>query len=447
MRSIRFVLAVVLTLAASQARAQEAPSGLAGLLLRFFSPSNPVVLQKFVDPSFSHDAHFLSQPNATSTLSQINRAIASQVSTFPLGSSSAGFTYTFDSSLGVYNRTTQSFGPVFAERPQTSGKGKFSFGVTYQNATYDRLDDHDLRNGDLKLFLTHLDINNSGNTLDPWFKGDFISAALSLDIQSKTTVVFANYGVTPKFDIGVALPFVDVSIDARINANIQRVATGTDGFVPPLHAFPPPSNPDSTTYVETGSASGIGDMVFRAKYNFLSKPSAALAAALDLRVPTGDENNLLGSGGTQAKLYLVAGGTGRLAPRASLGYTISSGGGTATGDLPNELNYTVGFDAAVNRRVTLSGDLLGRTLWNSQKLVEGEKAYLYHAGRFDTAVHQVLEPDFSTQKANLNLLLGSVGIKINPVGRLLLVGNVLFSVGKNGLQDKFTPVFGLDYTF
>jgi hypothetical protein len=444
MRSIRVVVVAVLTLCAPQAFAQE---GLSGLLLRFFSPSNPVVLQKFPVAEFSHDAHFLSQTNATKTLNQINTAIASQVSTFPLGSSSAGFTYTFDSSLGVYNRTTQSFGPVFAERPQTSGKGKFSFGVTYQNATYDRLDDHDLKNGDLQLFLTHLDVGNNGNTLDPWYKGDFIQAALHLDIQSKTTVVFANYGVTPKFDIGVALPFVDVSIDARIDANIQRLATGTDGFVPPLHAFAPPSNPDSTTYVETGSASGIGDMVFRAKYNFLAKPKAALAAALDLRVPTGDENNLLGSGGTQAKLYLVAGGTGRIAPRASLGYTLSSGGSTATGDLPNELNYTLGFDAAVHRRVTLSGDLLGRALWNSQKLVEGEKAYLYHAGRLDPVVHQTLRPDFSTQEANLNLLLGSVGIKINPVGRLLLVGNVLFSVGKNGLQDKFTPVFGLDYTF
>lgn len=447
MRSIRFVLAVVLTLGAAQARAQEAPSGLAGLLLRFFSPSNPVVLQKFAVAEFSHDAHFLSQPNATATLSQINRAIASQVSTFPLGSSSAGFTYTFDSSLGVYNRTTQSFGPVFAERPQTSGKGKFSFGVTYQDSTYDRLDDHDLRNGDLKLVLTHLDFNGSGDSLNPWFKGDIINAALSLDIESKTTVVFANYGVTPKFDIGVALPFVNVRVDARINATVERLATATDGFVPPLHAFAPPSNQDATTYVENGSASGIGDMVFRAKYNFLAKPAASLAAALDLRVPTGDENNLLGSGGTQAKLYLVAGGTGRLAPRASLGYTFSRGGGTATGDLPNELNYTVGFDAAVHRRVTLSGDLLGRTLWNSQRLVEGEKAYLYHAGRFDTAVHQALKSDFSTQEANLNILLGSVGIKINPVGRLLVVGNLLFSVGKNGLQDKITPVFGLDYTF
>ena len=33
-------------------------------------------------------------------------------------------------------------------------------------------------------------------------------------------------------------------------------------------------------------------------------------------------------------------------------------------------------------------------------------------------------------------MLGSAGIKINPVGNLLIVGNVLFKIGDNGLQDK-----------
>ena len=44
-------------------------------------------------------------------------------------------------------------------------------------------------------------------------------------------------------------------------------------------------------------------------------------------------------------------------------------------------------------------------------------------------------------------VLGSVGLKVNPVGNLLVVGNVLFSIGTGGLQDKVTPVFGIDYTF
>ena len=45
------------------------------------------------------------------------------------------------------------------------------------------------------------------------------------------------------------------------------------------------------------------------------------------------------------------------------------------------------------------------------------------------------------------MLLGSAGIKVNPAGRLLLMANVLFAIGDSGLQDKLTPVFGIDYSF
>ncbi|HEV7501825.1 MAG TPA: hypothetical protein VGQ33_17540, partial [Vicinamibacteria bacterium] len=68
-------------------------NGLAGLLLRFFAPDNPVILRATAEP-FNHAAHFGSQPNAQAILTQLNKGIASQLSTFPLGSSSAGFTYT-----------------------------------------------------------------------------------------------------------------------------------------------------------------------------------------------------------------------------------------------------------------------------------------------------------------------------------------------------------------
>ena len=47
----------------------------------------------------------------------------------------------------------------------------------------------------------------------------------------------------------------------------------------------------------------------------------------------------------------------------------------------------------------------------------------------------------------MGLYLGSVGFKLNPFGRLLVVGNVLIAMGNAGLQDDFTPVVGIDYSF
>jgi hypothetical protein len=52
-----------------------------------------------------------------------------------------------------------------------------------------------------------------------------------------------------------------------------------------------------------------------------------------------------------------------------------------------------------------------------------------------------------TETGNLTVLLGSAGVKINVAGRLLVVANLLFAAGDHGLQDKLTPVFGLDYSF
>jgi hypothetical protein len=432
--------------AAVPARAQST-GGLAGLLLRFFSPDQPVVLAANPNPNLSHSAHFVSQPGAQATLRSINAGIAAQISTFPLGASSAGFTYTFDESLGTYNRTTQSFGPIFTERPLTAGKGKFTFGVNYQNATWDSLDGRDLDGDQMNLYLTHQDTNNDGNNLALWFEGDIIRADLKIELETKTTVLYANYGVSERFDLSVAVPFVDVSLDARIETSIERLATQPDlNAGTTIHIFD--TGLSTNTYPQSGSANGIGDILLRGKYNFLRKPGGSMAAFVDVRLPTGNDEDLLGSGATQAKLALVAGGSpGRFSPRASLGYTFSSGGSDFTGDLADEFYYTAGFDVVPHSRVTFTADFIGRTLLDAQKLADQESTFNFRFRPPSTNTMTVTRTQLTTTQGNVNLMLGSAGVKVNPVGNLLLVANVLFKIGDNGLQDKITPVFGLDYTF
>lgn len=445
----RYVLAAALTAllaAPAVSHAQEAPDGLAGLLLRFFSPTNPVVLQAAPDP-FSHAAHFVSQPNAQETLRQLNRGIASQLSTFPLGSSSAGFTYTFDPELGVFNRSTETFGPVFSERPLTAGKGKLSFGVTQLHATYDSFEGQDLRDGDIKLYLEHQDVNQDGSRLNPalWFEGDIIEAALSIDLKNDTTVLYANYGVSDRFDVGIAVPYQRLDLDARIDARIEHLATAPDPFV--VHTFPEAEG-DDAAFLESGSAEGIGDVVLRGKYNFHRSASASLAAALDLRLPTGDADDLLGSGATQAKLYAIAAhvGSKRFSPRIAAGYTYSSGGADFVGDLPDEINYSAGFDAGLHSRATFTADFLGRTLLDADRLVQQERVF-DNVLRTDPTIRTTTRVSPGITTGNLNVLLGSAGVKVNPAGRLLVMVNLLFAIGDSGLQDRVTPVFGVDYSF
>jgi hypothetical protein len=432
---------LVLLLAAPHASADDT-DGLAGLLLRFFAPSNPVILRAAAEP-FNHAAHFGSQPNAQATLTELNRGIASQLSTFPLGSSSAGFTYTFDPALGVFNRSTETFGPIFAERPITAGKKKLSFGINYLRANYDRFEGQSLSNGDMHLFLTHQDTDGDHSNLNPWFEGDIIDADLFLDLKNETTVFYANYGVSDRFDLGVAVPYQRLDLTARIHGTIQHLATAPDPFV--VHAFQ--NGTDESDFLESGSAEGIGDVVVRGKYNFVRSGPTGLAAAVDWRLPTGKEADLLGSGATQVKMYLIAAHQGKhFAPRASGGYTLSSGGSSFTGDLPDEIAYSAGFDAALHRRVTLTADFIGRTLRDANRIVIEPQTFRF-VQRTDPTVRQTSRLTPVPEQGNLGVYLGSAGLKINPVGRLLLVGNVLFAIGNSGLQDKVIPTFGIDYSF
>jgi hypothetical protein len=441
----RMIAMVGLSAALTAAPASAQDTGLASLLLRFFSTDNPVVLQpNLANPAQSHDAHFRVQPAAQAVLQQINAGIATQISTFPIGSSSAGFTYTFDEGLGVYNRSTQSFGPVFTERPLTAGKGKFTLGVNYQTNTWDSLDGKDLESGDLQLYLTHEDTNRNSNSLDLWFEGDIIKANLRIALETKTAVVYANYGVTERFDLSVAVPFQDVSLTAAIDTQVEPLATSADPFI--LHQFDS-SGSTTNTYNESGTASGIGDVLLRGKYNFLRKPTFSLAGFVDLRLPTGDENELLGSGATQTKLSLVAGGgTGRFSPRGTFGYTFSSGGSEFTGDLPDEIYYTAGFDVVVHPRVTFTADFIGRTLLDYQQLEDRDRTFNYRF-RLDPTPRTAVRSEVGAVPGDVTLLLGTAGVKINPWANLLIVANVLFKLGDKGLQDDITPVFGIGYTF
>jgi hypothetical protein len=431
-------LLVLLALGPPSVLAQETPNGLGGLLLNFFSPTNPVILE-----NTGHQAHFVSQPNAQETLRQLNRGIASQISTFPLGSSAASFTYTLDSALGVYNRSTESFGPIFGERAITAGKGKFSFGVNYVDATYDKFEGQDLDNNDIQLYLIHQDPAGDG-LLSPWFEGDIIRADLNIELEQQTAAVFANYGITDRLDVGVAIPFQHLRLDARINTTIEHLATEPDPFT--VHTFAGGQG-DESEFRQSGTASGIGDIVVRSKYNFMRGSSWGMAGTLDLRLPTGDADDLLGSGATQVKLAMIAAkSSGRFTPRAAAGYTFSSGGADFLGELPDEVAYAAGFDAVLHPRVTLTADFLGRTLLDADRLVERDREFDFDQ-RLDPTVRSVTRLTPVGEKGNLNLFLVSAGVKVNPVGHLLLVGNVLFGVGDDGLQDKVTPSFGLEYSF
>jgi hypothetical protein len=431
---------------------------------------NTIVLTPSASPEFpNHAAHFKPGSVQLQTPGQFNQQIVTLLSTFPVGSSSGGFTYTFNPSLGTFSRSSESFGPLFAERALTIGRNHASLGVAYQRSTYDTFEGKNLRRPEIVFHVEHIDCcgaTQGGATvgdntrLNPAFEGDIMETALSLRLSTQTMVVYASYGVTDRLDLGVAVPLVSVDMDASIRARIDRLSTAA---IPAIHSFDG-DNPDEREFTSSASATGIGDIVVRAKYNFLQRSGGGLAAGVDVRTPTGDESNLLGTGGVQTKIYGIGSmAFGRFSPHINAGFTASTKGALPGATLHDEWNYAAGFDLAVSPRFTLIADVLGRSIRGAGRLREGEKVFEFvqtgggggggggggmgGGGGTTPVVRQVTRTEFQFQPGNLNLSVGNIGVRVNPMRTLLVSANLLFNLTSAGLRDRVTPVISVDYGF
>ncbi len=416
---------------------------------------------------FSHEAHFVAVLGQFEAFNQFNQQLASQLASFPLPSSSGGFTYTYDPNLGTFTRGSESFGPVFAERIDTVGRGKFNLGINYSHFTFDRINDIDLDNRSLKLVFQHEDTDQSGNDIHFFFEGDAIQAQLNLKVTSDIGALVATYGVTNRFDVGIAVPVVKVVLEPESDLAINRLATGNDPVFRNVHQFRQGSLADPSCASVTadqelgcrqsGSATGIGDVLLRMKWR-LTEGSNGVALATDARFPTGREEDLLGTGVFQIRAFLIASAHfGAFSPHVNAGYTWAihrhRNQPEGSSGIPDEVNYTGGFDLAIGSRVTFAADVIGRTYRSTQIIEVVDTPFVANTANnvFNPNVPPVLTttilPQLTATPGDLNTLLGSAGFKINPVGNLLVTLNALFSLTKKGLQDQFTPVVAIDYAF
>ncbi len=394
----------------------------------------------------SHSAHFIGDNSPQFlAMKDFSSQIAYQLSSFPLASSAGGFAYRFDPSLGVFTRVTDSFGPIYTERIDTIGKGRFNIGLNYSHFTFDRINGLNLRDGDLRLVFTHEDTNHNGNDLSLFFEGDVITAQLLLDIKTDITAFVLAYGVTDNLDIGVAIPIVKIQMNAIVNASIDRLATGT--IAPTIHRF---ENGQSTeTFRQSGSATGLGDIVLRTKWRFLEGSKAGVALAVDARVPTGEEQDLLGTGATELKAYIVSSAhLGAFNPHLNVGYSWAIESHNSP-NVPDEFAYAAGFDWSISPRFTFIVDCLGRTLRNTGSVDVVDTVFTANASTDPNNPNLVYAtlPRLVTHQANITQVSGSVGLKINPFANFLLTLNGLFPLNNQGLQDGFTPLVGIDYSF
>jgi len=398
-----------------------------------------------------HAAHFLDESSRLLSLgNSVNEAVASQLSTFPLASPGGGLTYEYNPDVGVFERTSDFLGSLYGQRARTVGKNIWNVGVTSFQVDYDSLDGIDLSSGEMEFQLTHLDVAGPGQDL--FFEGDLINAQIQLEVSSLTSLVFATYGVSDKFDLSVAVPFLDIDIEATGVLTIDRLGTQD---IPEIHNFLAEGGAvdldgdgllDRLVFSNGDSASGVGDVLLRGKYRFKDAPGGGLAAALDLRLPTGDDKDLLGTGGTQVKLALL--GSREFGPWSShfqAAYSSLESGDVF--EVPDELNLQLGFEYAASRRATIGVDILGRFQQDAVALDVNQETFTFNDGPFSPVQETVTRPVLSTGQSNKSLVLGVAGVRFNPWRNLLVSANVLSFFGDDGLtSDGIVPVLSIDFS-
>ena len=332
----------------------------------------------------------------------ITRALLVNLTSVPLASSSSGFLYRLNPQLGTMERATQSFGSFFVERALTAGEGQASFGVSMFTSGFDRLGDLELRDGSLVTVA-----NQFRDETAP-----FDTEALTLRVRSSSITIFGSFGVTDDFEIGAALPLIRLTVDGE-RLNVYR----GDPFLQ--------ASGEAT-------ASGVGDAAVRAKDTIAAGTAGAFAAAGEVRLPTGDEENLLGAGEMGFR-FLGIGSFERGR------FTVHGNGGVVFGGVSDELNFAGAAAFAVHPRVTVSGEMLVRRVSELHELLLVSESHPTIEG-VDTL--RLAAGDTATTLANV-----VAGFKWNVEGTLVLGGHVTFPLVRHGLTAPITPTFALEYSF
>ncbi len=382
----------------------------------------------------THSAHFNS--GFESEFSQFGTALTSQLVSLPLPPPASGFTYQFDPALGVFTRTTSTFGPILSERAETIGLHRVAVGFSVQGLSFDSIEGIDL--DAVPAVFTHDDAQLLGG------REDVVSTLNSINARVTRSAGFVSYGVTNHLDVSVVVPIVSTDLIVTSDAQVRRIGTTN----PETHFFRASDDEigDRRIFTAFGEASGLGDVTIRFKQNFQRQEKNGTAVGVDVRLPTGDEHNLLGTGAPGIQPFGVwSGSFGVVSPHVNLGYQwngssvlASSPGSGVAEDLPDVVAYSLGGVLAVHPKLTAAVDLIGRYVIDSPRL----RTETFHAldGRTEL-------PNIAFGTGSFNELSAALGVKLNLVGPLLLNMNVLMRLNSVGLRDKISPLIGVEYAF
>ena len=395
-----------------------------------------------------HGEHF--RPAAdkakVSIVEALNRLIASNISSFPLNSTTAGISFDFSTGQPVSIR--ESLGPIFAETGKTLGKGKMNFGFNFTLLDFKKLRGLDTK--EITFNFYHQDVKEDGKVLgDSPNESDVMNVNLDLNLDASIFVFYLTTGITENLDISVALPLVSLTLEGTPTATFNSFTLASGGIANHNFGFEQDSiSPILTTNYtyDNRPITGIGDVAVRLKYSFLQE-GINFGALLDARLPTGSKENSLGTGNTNIRLLaLFSKKINDFTPHLNVGYDYR-------GDEfdSNEFEFALGFDQKITSGLTFAFDVLGEidtdvsdalttssntttiTDFNPEKDSEGEKQWQSTRIFNDSNILDIKD----------HIINAAFGIRFAPSDRLQVLGNILVPLNDGGLRPDFAMTFGL----
>jgi len=194
----------------------------------------------------------------------------------------------------------------------------------------------------------------------------------------------------------------------------------------------------SFRYDESGT--GLGDIAVKLKYSFLRGTDVDLAALLDVRIPTGDEDDFLGTGKTSVRFSgIISKKIGDFTPHLNIGYD------RRAADLDSdEFEFVAGFDHKIASGLSFAFDILGEFDLNDDeviKLFPGTKTISDRVpmGQSERQVDRSNIPE----RDDDNSISVSFGFRYAPSEHVILLGNILVPLNEGGLRSTVAATYGV----
>jgi hypothetical protein len=106
------------------------------------------------------------------------------------------------------------------------------------------------------------------------------------------------------------------------------------------------------------------------------------------------------------------------------------------------LLYSGGADWGIAKRLTIAADVLEQRVFGAPRATVNSEVTPFSGTSSLTLSGVITSVDGSYNRTD-----GSIGIKLKPFGNMIVTGNLLVKLDRNGLRQRLAPLMGLSFTY